>query len=282
MRKLTRNLSPQTFPAQFTGQQRIDWELELLKEFRRVRNSEIESIDFGNKSGRWKVAKENLVKESLSKCAYCECFFETVAYGDVEHYRPKSIYWWLAFSYHNYSASCQLCNQKFKRAEFPNAHGNYKIPLVRRNSTDTYLKKSAGKYTVDPLNNTGLSLTNFIKNHNKERPLSLDPYIDDPSLYFAYEHNDATREVIIKELKPSVKEIVDSCINLFGLNRKELRDLRYRGLIKYRFTRQVVETSVDPILREAGANLLNSEFYDEKVEFCGMYNFYKNKPVILL
>ena len=42
-----------------------------------------------------------------------------VAYGDVEHFRPKSKYWWLAYCYENYLYSCQMCNQRYKKAEFP-------------------------------------------------------------------------------------------------------------------------------------------------------------------
>lgn len=283
MKKLNRSIDPATFPVQFTGNQRIDWEHELLMEYRRVRLNEIEKISFTGKSSRWKNAKDNLLLESNEKCAYCECYFRTVAYGDVEHYRPKSRYWWLAYSYHNYSASCQLCNQKYKKAKFPKVNANgYSPPIVRRNSTDAYLLRIAGQFTVDPLNDSGLLLQDFINNHVSERPLSLDPYIDDPSLFFSYNNNDQTREVEIRELNNSVEDIAKSSIDLFGLNRKELRDLRYRGLIKYRLNRQVAETGTNQNLRQAAINILNQEYYDSKAEFSGMYNYYKGLPLIPL
>jgi hypothetical protein len=44
-------------------------------------------------SNVWKVAKPQLKLESGSKCAYCESPTDSVAHGDVEHYRPKSKYW---------------------------------------------------------------------------------------------------------------------------------------------------------------------------------------------
>lgn len=50
-----------------------------------------------------------------------------VAYGDGEHYRPKSTYWWLAYNYDNYLASCTLCNQRFKEAKFP-IRGRHALP----------------------------------------------------------------------------------------------------------------------------------------------------------
>jgi len=279
MRKLNRITDPNTFPIQFTGNQRIDWEFELLKEYRKVKNGDIEKIKFTGKSSRWKNAKDNLVQESKKKCAYCECYFKTVAYGDVEHYRPKSKYWWLAYSYHNYSASCQLCNQKYKKAKFPKTNGSFLAPRVRRNNNDNYLLSIAGSLSVDPLNRSGMTLAEFKRIHSQERPLSIDPYLDNPKNYFAYSYDDRTNEVIMKEKNLSVKEIVDSSIELFGLNRKELRDIRYRGLIQYRFNRQVKETSSDEILIEAAENILQREYYDEKAQFSGMYNYYKRRVI---
>ena len=49
------------------------------------------------------------------KCAYCETKVEQ---NDVEHYRPKSIYYWLAYSRNNLLYCCPTCNQK-KSNEFP-------------------------------------------------------------------------------------------------------------------------------------------------------------------
>lgn len=41
------------------------------------------------------------------KCAFCECQVEQ---WHVEHYRPKSIYYWLAFSWDNLLLACPTCN----------------------------------------------------------------------------------------------------------------------------------------------------------------------------
>ncbi len=48
------------------------------------------------------------------KCAYCE---QKVESYHVEHYRPKTIYYWLAYSWDNLLFCCQKCNQK-KSAHF--------------------------------------------------------------------------------------------------------------------------------------------------------------------
>ena len=37
----------------------------------------------------------------IRKCCYCEKREEQAKYRDVEHYRPKSTYWWLAWTWEN-------------------------------------------------------------------------------------------------------------------------------------------------------------------------------------
>jgi hypothetical protein len=70
-----------------------------------------------------------------------EATTKQVAHGDVEHYRPKSIYWWLAYCYDNYLVSCQICNEVFKRDKFPIAGNQLIGPTVTANTTDDELKK---------------------------------------------------------------------------------------------------------------------------------------------
>jgi len=57
--------------------------------------------------------KEDEIKRALielykSKCAFCE---QRVEQYHIEHYRPKKIYYWLAFSWDNLILSCPTCNQ---------------------------------------------------------------------------------------------------------------------------------------------------------------------------
>ncbi|MEM8937949.1 MAG: retron system putative HNH endonuclease [Bacteroidota bacterium] len=57
--------------------------------------------------------KKRDVKEALAniyenKCAFCE---QKVEQYHVEHYRPKKIYYWIAFSWDNLLLACSTCNQ---------------------------------------------------------------------------------------------------------------------------------------------------------------------------
>lgn len=74
--------------------------------------------------------KPALLAHFSNKCAYCESRFDHVAFGDVEHYRPKKRvdeddaaghpgYFWLAYNPSNLLPACQICNTREKRCRFP-------------------------------------------------------------------------------------------------------------------------------------------------------------------
>jgi hypothetical protein len=93
MIQLQRVRTAKAIPAAFRGDKRRLREIELLKARRK-------SLQAGEKldleSSLWKPAKEQLLRETGDKCGYCEASASTVCHCDVEHIRPKAIYWWLA------------------------------------------------------------------------------------------------------------------------------------------------------------------------------------------
>lgn len=64
------------------------------------------------------VAKLVLAKRQHHKCCYCEQVLET-SFRDVEHFRPKVRYWWLAWTWENLIFSCEICNRSSKNDLFP-------------------------------------------------------------------------------------------------------------------------------------------------------------------
>lgn len=154
--------------------------------------------------------KAYLVKYFHGKCAYCESEFETVAWGDVEHYRPKRAvsdnpnhpgYYWLAYCEQNLMPSCQLCNQgKGKRNQFP----------------------IQGVYATCPADNL-----------SAEKPLLLNPYEEthcgDGVKHFEYE-----MKVINGDLRPTgwIRPLTPEGIKsekVYGLNRQTLRKRRRKN-----------------------------------------------------
>ena len=74
------------------------------------------------KYGHGKI-KAALVAMFHGKCAYCESKITHVAYGDIEHFRPKSnlLYAHQIFEWENLLLSCSICNNP--------AHKGIKFPL---------------------------------------------------------------------------------------------------------------------------------------------------------
>jgi hypothetical protein len=63
--------------------------------------------------------KKQLFEDQSYKCAFCETRQEQARYNDVEHFRPKSTYWWLAWTWENLLFSCVYCNRDHKKTLFP-------------------------------------------------------------------------------------------------------------------------------------------------------------------
>lgn len=76
-----------------------------------------------------KAALKTIQKDT---CCFCESKVTQVAYGDIEHFRPKSAfkttkgqplqkpgYFWLAYDWNNLLFSCQVCNTSYKGNLFP-------------------------------------------------------------------------------------------------------------------------------------------------------------------
>ncbi|MBF9222385.1 HNH endonuclease family protein [Hymenobacter ruricola] len=145
------------------------------------------------------IYNDNRVKERLradqhDKCCYCESYFSSTSYGDVEHFRPKGGYrqdaadalhkpgyYWLAYNWHNLYFACQLCNQRFK--------GNY-FPL--RNPADR-----------------AQSHADFLSD---EQPLLPDPATEDPAAHLSF----------VDDAAQALDERGAGCIWVFGLDRPEL------------------------------------------------------------
>ena len=187
---------------------------------------------------RWKSVKDQLKKETNHKCAYCEAPTSLVAYGDVEHYRPKSEYWWLAYCYENYLVSCRLCNQKFKKAKFPVSGTPLPRPRITKASTDAYIEAQLGRWVPDPLKPEEVEA--FEQLHRAEAPSLLNPYLDSPHDYFSWAPVDAKRVVILVPARRSAARVVRAAIDDYGLNRQEPAEARYHHYRLYRVFRLIL------------------------------------------
>ena len=272
MIRLTRERSANVVHNNFTGDRKEAFERELLCHQREIRRGDRQKHAF--KSHVWKTSKDQLKIETGGKCAYCEAPTALVAYGDVEHYRPKSVYWWLAYSYENYLLSCTLCNRKYKDTKFPTMNRKMPGPHIRHNTTDAFIAQKAGKIAPDPLDDNAVQA--FMQQHQQERPLLLNPYFDDPANFFAWEANDVLREVDLIPLPTNSRTsaFVNAAVKHFGLNRQELKNARYWFYNIFKtFKESLNGPSVRATTREDAAQRIE-EMKSDKAPFAGMIRYF--------
>ncbi len=269
---LTRLRTTASIKAKYRGAGKRAKDLELLKAQKDKLNSIINTISFD--STFWKLAKTQLKKESFEKCAYCEANTAVVAHGDVEHYRPKSVYWWLAYTYDNYLYACQICNQIYKSDNFPINGVQFSAPSVRNDSSVQELESMAGKISPDPINiNRLYTLQTFLKNHQLETALLINPYFDNPADYIAYKADDIIKEVKIIPKNVGQKPYIKAMEDYYGINRVELANFRFQTYREFRIYKKTLLQEIDTDFKNEV--LAQIEFMkSDKAIFAGMIRYF--------
>jgi uncharacterized protein (TIGR02646 family) len=181
--------------------------------FYNVAANATEPFDFAAYKGD--DVKRTLTSTFHGKCAYCEGPFEGTAPVDVEHWRPKGGYvvggrlrkpgyYWLAADWVNLLPSCIDCNRE-RTQDFPDEPPHL-----------------SGKSNKFPVSNESRRATGPDA-ANRERPLLLHPYFDEPM-----EHLEFVDEGLIRPRKrgsrPSRKG--KTSIEVYGLQRHGLVNRR--------------------------------------------------------
>lgn len=275
---LSRKRVAAVIPSKYRGQPKKDKDLQLLRAWRDFLHDNSLKVAFN--SSFWKDAKDQLKLESNGKCAYCEANTEVVAHGDVEHYRPKSVYWWLVYTYDNYLYACQICNQVYKGDSFP-VLGAFVFPepAISAIFTDAQLLLLAGRISPDPIEtNINFTLAQYETLHHQERPALINPYLDDPTLYIAYEADDNTREVKVVAKDIAYQPYIDAAEKYYGLNRVELRSFRYTVFKLFRaLKRSYVENLPSDIKIEISDTL--NDMRSDHYLFAGMIRYFDKNGV---
>lgn len=158
--------------------------------------------------------KNVLLRAQYGKCCYCESEVRPLSYGDVEHYRPKGAvkqaenhpgYYWLAYNWNNLLFSCEVCNRSYKKALFP-----LKNPDARARSHHD--------------------------NIGDERPLFVNPAIDDPRKHIRF--RGATPYHLTKVGRETIKGM--------GLRKAALEERRIEKLQGLKIIRDLIEGAKDP------------------------------------
>ena len=126
---------------------------EFDKEYSLIQNPKLlttlpaKTSDYVN---HWSRLKPTFVQVVSKHCPICSS--PAVRYNeDIDHYRPKSLYKWLAYEFSNYIIICADCNRAYKRIRFPIF---------------------------------GTKATEANKDLKQEQPLLINPLIDKPTDFF--------------------------------------------------------------------------------------------------
>lgn len=186
---------------------------KLWKSFEQQKDGRQEAFPFRPRT--WQATAGTLMDLFHGKCAYCESPMGQDDYVNVDHFRPKAIYWWLAYDWTNLYPVCPLC-AKYKGVSFP---------VLR----DRAQPGQAGADLLD------------------ERALLLDPCLDQPSEWLHFDDSGKVHSTqAAGDEKIAYYEEYDRggvTIELLGLNRPDLVRARYREIRQAELNLQLAEIS---------------------------------------
>lgn len=227
---------------------------------------------FAFKSSAWKPAKAALKKESGGKCAYCEAPTDVVAHGDVEHFRPKSVYWWLALCFDNYLYSCQICNQTYKGDNFPTSGAKLTAPFVPSpKPAGLALDTLVSSLVVDAALVTDAQVIALWESESADLP---HPCFENPEALFRYEADPANEEVWVRSTGGTRADRAMAAAEAYlGLNRDELRRERYVNYLTLAAFKEILEADLPPRARQVGIREVR-RMQAEREPFCGMRRYF--------
>jgi len=195
-------------------------------------------------SGRWKKIKNQLGVETHGKCGFCETPTDASYWGDVEHFRPKSVHWWLAYCYDNFLYSCAPCNGA-KSNNFEPLGVSLPAPDLTADMTENELWEVAQNFAPDP---SDLAAVNeYHQACIAEESALPNPYHENVEELIAWQVIPEVEEVVAISIEqnPRSEVAVDAVIRLVDLNRAELRTQRYGVYERIERLRRLLN-SVDP------------------------------------
>lgn len=204
-------------------------------------------IDEKRYNSRYKTQdiRDELVKIYHNKCAFCE---QKVEQSHIEHFRPKKIYYWLAYSWDNLILSCPECNI-YKRTHFDIKGKQAKCPSIKNlNDINTI---STEKYNL------------------QEKPKFINPEVSDPRPYLIFETDGN-----INSDNEDYKYTIQKC----RINRIYLKDERRKILDEFKdsirselYRAHTIDDQKKSI--EVGIRCFKNKAMDEDSEYFAFRNY---------
>lgn len=207
-----------------------------------ISSRQVSKMIFDNSIYGDSSVKDQLKSDQYYKCCYCEASFYDNSFGDVEHYRPKQGYYkhqgtnkltypgyyWLAYNWENLLYSCEICNRRHKKNNFPLAHESTRV-----------------------LNH---QQANRIQD---EDCLLIDPVKEDPSRYITF----------VKEVPVAINDNLKgkTSIKVYGLERLNDTRLEYIKLLKAVLVLSNIDEN-DPAQLQEASIIFNGMNYTDLIE----------------
>lgn len=179
------------------------WRAKAKRKQDDVNSGACEPKDVGS---LWGELKDELKELSNKKCWYCESRQDR-SDNAVDHFRPKSIYPWLACEYTNFRFSCTFCNSIRKNPDTGKAAGKGDhFPLLRGDRATSQSKcRSEAHLLIDPCKAADVRLLTF-KDDGKPYPSNPQQHIRasraiESIKYYHLDHpdlNEARRELALQ------------------------------------------------------------------------------------
>ncbi len=167
----------------------------------------------------YKKSRAKLEEQFNEKCAYCETKYKSTSDTWIEHYRPKSEYYWLAYEWSNLIPTCTKCNRK-KNNYFPliDETNRVKKPPLSNGQLDTSACKADAAILLN------------------EHAFVLHPKIDNPEEYLDFqidENCEGIKIIGIDDIEHDMYEgRGDATIEICDLNRRDLKIDRYKKVVE--------------------------------------------------
>lgn len=180
--------------------------------------------------------KDALKQHYQNKCAYCEQYVER---WDVEHYRPKKIYYWLAYSWDNLLLACPTCNQNYKGDHFK-------------------ISQQQAQYTNAAIQNIHCLCESY---NELEKPALLHPEFDILDNIFSY---DLQGHIFSQNTRGQYT--IKTC----GLNRKALADRRKEIVVDH-YKRKLQEDILLEEVKQSAQEKIIIKFIQYYVSECKLH-----------
>lgn len=154
--------------------------------------------------------KKELKELYHNKCAFCQIELretDTEAKFTVEHYRPKTYYWWLGNEWTNLFPTCRKCNDN-KKNDFP-------------------LRNEIKRITTVPLAGSAIDKIQCSSEHQtllSEDPFFLHPEVDLPEKYFEFKSDGSVNiaQVLNGWEQSRAKKMIDKFLGIPSITEKRL------------------------------------------------------------